>query len=390
MKIWPGFDDEVARAVRQRFPDILLQVDANSAYTMANWRRLQALDDLDLLLIEQPLFDDDIVLHSEISRELRTPVCLDESIHSLRDAQAAATLWERNGALDRLIINIKPPRVSGFAEAIAIARFCHEKGIRTWIGGMLDSAWGKAMNLNFNGLPEIDLPGDHFSPGGAYFVEDVTETPLVAEAGQFALGDGVSAGVAFDWPRFERMGQVVDRMDVSAVEGSVALDALADHGAGHDRDGVRHLEVPRLDDGHPPAQALDMDAVGDLEHLGHVVADQDDRQAAVAHLANQVEHHVRLLDAQRRGRLVHDHDVPRKGGAARHRDALPLPAGERLDRLAHGIDPDLEILHVGARFSAHPRLSSMRSSDPAMPGRRSSRPRKRFSAMSSAGATARS
>ncbi|MBW3633892.1 MAG: o-succinylbenzoate synthase [Chloroflexi bacterium] len=209
VKIWPGFDDEVARAVRLRFPDILLQVDANSAYSMANWRRLQALDDLDLLLIEQPLFDDDIVLHSEISRELRTPICLDESIHSLRDAQAAAMLWERNDALDRLIVNIKPPRVSGFAEAIAIVRFCQEKGIRTWIGGMLDSAWGKAMNLNFNGVSEIQLPGDHFSPGGAYFVEDVTETSLVAEEGQFALGDGVSAGVAIDWPRFERMGRVV-------------------------------------------------------------------------------------------------------------------------------------------------------------------------------------
>jgi O-succinylbenzoate synthase len=216
VKIWPGFDEEVARAVRQRFPDVLLQVDANSAYTMASWRRLQVLDDLDLLLIEQPLFDDDIVLHSEISRELRTPVCLDESIHSLRDAQAAAMLWERNEALDRLIINIKPPRVSGFADAIAIARFCQEKGIRTWIGGMLDSAWGKAMNLNLNGLPEIELPGDHFSPGGAYFVEDVTETPLVAEAGQFALGDGVSAGVTFDWPRFERMGQVVHRQEFDA------------------------------------------------------------------------------------------------------------------------------------------------------------------------------
>jgi O-succinylbenzoate synthase len=213
VKIWPGFDDEVARAVRRRFPDVLLQVDANSAYTMQNWRRLQTLDDLDLLLIEQPLFDDDIVLHSEISRELRTPICLDESVHSLRDAQAAATLWERNNALDRLIVNIKPPRVSGFAEAIAIARFCREQGIRTWIGGMLDSAWGKAMNLNLNGLPEIELPGDHFSPGGAYFVEDITETPLVTEAGQFTLGDGVSAGVAFDWTRFERMGQIIHRRE---------------------------------------------------------------------------------------------------------------------------------------------------------------------------------
>ena len=129
--------------LRQRFPEILLQVDANSAYTMANWRRLQALDDLALLLIEQRLFDDDIMLHSEISRELRTPICLDESIHSLRDAQAAAALWKRNNALDRLIINIKPPRDSGFDEAIAIARFCQETGIRTWIGGMLDSAWAR-------------------------------------------------------------------------------------------------------------------------------------------------------------------------------------------------------------------------------------------------------
>jgi O-succinylbenzoate synthase len=190
-------------------PHLQLQVDANSAYNSSNWRRLQALDDLDLLLIEQPLFDDDIVLHSEISRELRTPICLDESIHSLRDVEVAAKLWAANDVLDRLIVNVKPPRVSGFAEAIAIVRFCHQRGIRTWIGGMLDSAWGKAMNLNLNGLPEFDLPGDHFSPGGAYFQEDVTETPLVAVGGQFALGDEVSAGVSIDWPRFERMATPV-------------------------------------------------------------------------------------------------------------------------------------------------------------------------------------
>lgn len=213
VKIWPGFDDEVARALRHRFPEMLLQVDANSAYTLENWRRLQALDDLDLLLIEQPLYDDDIVLHSEMARELKTPICLDESIHSLRDTQAAVTLWERNDALDRLIINIKPPRVGGFTEAIEIARYCHAKGVQTWIGGMLDSAWGKAMNLNFNGLSEIDLPGDHFSPGGAYFIEDVTKEPLVSVSGEFALGKGISAGVEFDWDRFERMAQVCYTQD---------------------------------------------------------------------------------------------------------------------------------------------------------------------------------
>jgi O-succinylbenzoate synthase len=215
VKIWPGFDTEVARALRDRFPEILLQVDANSAYTLENWHCLQALDDLDLLLIEQPLFDDDIVFHSEISRELRTPICLDESIHSLRDVAAAATLWAAHDTLERLIINIKPPRVSGFSEAITIARYCRQRGVRTWIGGMLDSAWGKAMNLNLNGLPEIDLPGDHFSPGGAYFERDVTDTPLVSVGGQFALGDGVSAGVRFDWPRFERASEMLFKHDLS-------------------------------------------------------------------------------------------------------------------------------------------------------------------------------
>lgn len=208
VKIWPGFDQEVVRALRERFPDILLQVDANSAYTLANWQALQALDDFDLLLIEQPLYDDDIVRHAEISAAIRTPICLDESIHSLRDTESAIQLWRQGSSLDRLIINIKPPRVSGFAEAIAIARACREAGVRTWIGGMLDTAWGKAFNLNFNGLSEIDLPGDHFSPTGAYFIQDLAP-PLRAEDGVFTLGDGVSTGVEFDWSAFAQLGQIL-------------------------------------------------------------------------------------------------------------------------------------------------------------------------------------
>lgn len=209
VKIWPGFDLEPAAALRERFPDILLQVDANSAYDLASWQRLKELDGLGLLLIEQPLYDDDIVLHARIGRELATPICLDESIHSLRDVDAAISLWQEGAGLKRLIVNIKPPRVSGFAEAIAIANRCREAGVRTWIGGMLDSAWGKAMNLQLNGLPAIDLPGDHFSPGGAYFEEDVTTTPLAAADGRFALGDAPGAGLDIDWERFARMGEVV-------------------------------------------------------------------------------------------------------------------------------------------------------------------------------------
>src|SRR5262249_13665294 len=191
VKIWPGFDVQVARALRDRYPDILLQVDANSAYDMSNWTALKELDAFDLLLIEQPLFDDDVVLHSEIAREIRTPICLDESIHSLRDTETAMTLWRRTDFLNRLIINIKPPRASGFADAIAIAQTCHTAGVRTWIGGMLDTAWGKAFNLNFNSLDAISLPGDHFSPSGAYFEHDIIAEPLTAPNGTFTLGDGV-------------------------------------------------------------------------------------------------------------------------------------------------------------------------------------------------------
>jgi len=209
VKIWPGFDVQIARALRERYPDILLQVDANSAYDLSTWEALKGLDPFDLLLIEQPLFDDDIVLHSEIATQLRTPVCLDESIHSLRDTEAAIRLWEANDALDRLVINIKPPRVSGFAEAIEIAETCRERDVKTWIGGMLDSAWGKAFNLQFNGLAAIDLPGDHFSPSGAYFARDIVTSPLTATDGAFALGDGVSTGLDLDWEAFAALGEEV-------------------------------------------------------------------------------------------------------------------------------------------------------------------------------------
>lgn len=214
VKIWPGFDAEPARALRERFPDLLLQVDANSAYDLSNWRDLLALDDLGLLLIEQPLFDDDIVEHSEIATAFKTPICLDESIHSLRDVNSAMRLWRRNDALDRLVINIKPPRVSGFAEAIAIAKACRAAGVKTWIGGMLDSAWGKAFNLNFNALCEIDLPGDHFSPTGAYFKEDVIAGDLRTRDGVYALSDAPSTGVEFDWERFARSAELVFKIDL--------------------------------------------------------------------------------------------------------------------------------------------------------------------------------
>lgn len=204
VKIWPGFDIEPARALRERFPDVMLQVDANSAYDMSNWERLKGLDGLNLLLIEQPLFDDDIYLQSLISREITTPICLDESIHSLRDTEVALALWG-DLAPERLVINIKPPRVSGYTEAIAIAKRCEEARVRTWIGGMLDSAWGKASNLNLNTLTAFTLPGDHFSPGGIYFVEDITTKTLTCKDGVYSVGPGIGPGVEIDWEVFNRL-----------------------------------------------------------------------------------------------------------------------------------------------------------------------------------------
>ncbi len=207
VKVWPGFELTAVKSLREQYPHMLLQIDANSSYTMENWKLLKPLDQYGLLLIEQPLYDDDVIYHSEISRHIKTPICLDESVHSLDDAKRAVFLWEKNKILDRLIINIKPPRVSGFYEAINIARFCGKKGVKTWIGGMLDSAWGKAFNLNFNALKEISLPGDHFSPTGSYFEEDVTKTPLVSKNGGYSLTNAVSTGCEINRRTINKLGK---------------------------------------------------------------------------------------------------------------------------------------------------------------------------------------
>jgi O-succinylbenzoate synthase len=108
-----------------------------------------------------------------------------------------------------LIVNVKPPRVSGFSEAIEIINACSDHGVKTWIGGMLDSGWGKAMNLQLNALEAIDLPGDHFSPGGAYFERDVIAEPLLAPDGIYTLPGGVSVCVELDWSVFDDLGERV-------------------------------------------------------------------------------------------------------------------------------------------------------------------------------------
>ena len=172
LKIKPGHDLADTAAVRRAFPDLLLQVDANSVYRLEDAAHLAELDAFGLLLIEQPLAQDDIIDHAKLQPRLRTPICLDESIHSLQHARWALEL----GACR--VINIKPARVSGLHEARRIHDFCREQNVPVWMGGMLETGIGRAANVAVASLPGFTLPGD-ISASARYFPEDVVDPPFV-------------------------------------------------------------------------------------------------------------------------------------------------------------------------------------------------------------------
>jgi O-succinylbenzoate synthase len=171
IKIKPGRDYEMARAVRQEFPGIKLTVDANSAYTLKDVDMLRRLDELDLMLIEQPLAYDDIIDHAELQRQIRTPVCLDESILSVEDARKAIEL----GACR--IINVKLGRVGGHAAARKIESYCRERNTPVWCGGMLEAGIGRAHNIAMSTLPGFVMPGD-VSASKRYWREDIITPPV--------------------------------------------------------------------------------------------------------------------------------------------------------------------------------------------------------------------
>ncbi len=168
LKIRPGTDVEPTRAVRERFGDIPLQVDANAAYTLADAAHLRRLDAFDLLLVEQPLAEDDLRQHALLARQLRTPVCLDESVVSAARAADALAM----GAAS--IVNIKPGRVGGYLEARRIHDLCRASGAAVWCGGMLETGLGRSANAALAGLPGFTLTGD-ISGSDRFYAEDVTE-----------------------------------------------------------------------------------------------------------------------------------------------------------------------------------------------------------------------
>jgi O-succinylbenzoate synthase len=171
IKIKPGWDIEPVKRIRERFGDILLQVDANSAYELSHVETFKALDAFNLLLIEQPLPEDDLVDHAALQAHLKTPICLDESIVHERAARAALQL----GACR--IVNIKQARVGGLSAAVAIHDLCRSHTVPVWCGGMLETGIGRAANMALCSLPNFTLPAD-LSASDRYFEQDIIEPPV--------------------------------------------------------------------------------------------------------------------------------------------------------------------------------------------------------------------
>ena len=192
LKIKPGWDLDVVRAVREAYPDGLLSVDANTAYTLADTAHLERLDEYRLLMIEQPLAHDDLLDHQVLQRALQTPICLDESIVHARAAAHALALGSCR------LINIKIGRVGGYTEALGIHDVCQAHGAPVWCGGMLECGIGRAHNLALASLPNFSLPGD-ISASKRYWARDVITRPFeVAGNGTVGVPSGPGIGVEID------------------------------------------------------------------------------------------------------------------------------------------------------------------------------------------------
>lgn len=213
VKIKPGRDVEMIRAIREVFPDIPLMADANSAYTLDDIDLLKQLDEFNLMMIEQPLGSSDIVDHATLQKAIKTPVCLDESIDSYENAKAAIEL----GSCE--IINVKVGRVGGLAESIKIHDLAKENNIPLWCGGMLEAGVGRLTNIAITTLPNFVLPGDTAS-SSRYWEEDIITPEVVAENGVVQLSDKPGIGAEVD---FEKMKKVLIQTDEITKEDALEM-----------------------------------------------------------------------------------------------------------------------------------------------------------------------
>lgn len=189
VKIKPGWDVDVIREIRRSFPDIQLMADANSAYRLEDLPQLKKLDEFQLLMIEQPLASDDIVDHAVIQKELTTPICLDESIHSYEDARKALQLGSCQ------IINIKIGRVGGLTESKRIHDLCKEQGVPVWCGGMLEAGVGRAHNVALTTLSNFTLPGDT-AASSRYWEQDIITPEVIVKDGVIQVPE--KPGIGYD------------------------------------------------------------------------------------------------------------------------------------------------------------------------------------------------
>jgi O-succinylbenzoate synthase len=205
LKCKPGWDVHVFEAVRNRWPEIQLSCDANSAYRLNDTDHIMTFDEFNLLMIEQPLWADDFYFHSMLQKRLETPICLDESIRNRRDALAAIEMESCR------IINIKCGRVGGFSEAIAVHNAAQERGVPVWCGGMLETGIGRAHNIALSSLDNFTLPGD-VSASKRYWKEDIIEPEVeVSRTGEIVVPDTPGRG-------FEVREDLVERLTVRKEE----------------------------------------------------------------------------------------------------------------------------------------------------------------------------
>lgn len=199
IKIKPGWDVDVIRRVRDRFPDVQLMADANSAYTLDDSEHLKQLDDFQLMMIEQPLAHDEIIDHAKLQAKMSTPICLDECIRSAHHARQAIEM----GAAQ--IINIKLGRVGGFSEALQVHAVCRDQGVPVWCGGMLEAGIGRAHNVALSTLEGFSLPGD-VSASSRYWKRDVINPPVeVSKNGTIKAPEAMGLGYEIDQDYIETL-----------------------------------------------------------------------------------------------------------------------------------------------------------------------------------------
>jgi len=212
LKCKPGWDAHVFAAVRERWPDILLSCDANSAYRLSDAEHIASWDQFNLLMIEQPLWYDDFYFHATLQKRIKTAICLDECIRNRRDAQAAIELGSGR------IINIKVGRVGGFTEAIAVHDICLQNNIPVWCGGMLESGIGRAQNIALSSLPGFTLPGD-VSASKRYWKEDIIEPEVTVSAtGEIAVPTSVGRGYEIKPSRIDALSVRTERVTTHFAE----------------------------------------------------------------------------------------------------------------------------------------------------------------------------